>query len=67
MRGASDHVAYEKAYGAERAAFDELIETPPTSRPGMRALLEFLDEWCGGNNGDFYEYGLLLHSPVLAV
>jgi hypothetical protein len=66
LRGTRDRVAYEEACRAERAAFNALTETPPTSRPGMRALLEFLDEWGGGNNGDFYEYSTLLRSPVLA-
>jgi hypothetical protein len=32
----------------------------------MRALLEFLDEWCGGNNGDYFDDSLLLRSPFLA-
>jgi hypothetical protein len=30
------------------------------------ALLEFVDEWDGGNNGEYYEYSLLLRSLVLA-
>src|ERR1700722_14866875 len=48
-RDTDDHVAYEEACRTEGAAFDALTETPPTSVLGMRALLEFLDEWCGGN------------------
>jgi hypothetical protein len=66
LRDMGDHAAYEKAADAADAAFDALTETPPTSLPGMRALLEFLDEWCGGNNGDYYDYSLLLRSPILA-
>jgi hypothetical protein len=66
LRDEGDHTAYEEACRAADAAFDELTETPPVTIPGMRALLEFLDEWCGGNNGDYYDYALLLRSPVLA-
>jgi hypothetical protein len=66
IRDTDDHVAYEEACRAEGAAFDALTETPPTSLPGMRALLEFLDEWGGGNNGDYFDYSLLLRSPLLA-
>jgi hypothetical protein len=65
-RDTDDHGAYEEACRTEGAAFDALTETPPTSLPGMRALLEFLDEWCGGNNGDYFDYSLLLRSPLLA-
>jgi hypothetical protein len=32
----------------------------------MRALLVFLHEWLGGNNGDYFDYSLLLRSPLLA-
>jgi hypothetical protein len=66
IRDDGDHVAYEEACRAEGAAFDALTETPPTSLPGMRALLEFLDEWGGGNNGNYFDYSLLLRSPLLA-
>jgi hypothetical protein len=66
LRGTGDHLAYEEACNAEGAAFDILTETPPTTLPGMRALLVFLDEWCGGNNGDYFDYSLLLRSPLLA-
>jgi hypothetical protein len=66
IRDTHDHVAYEEACRTEEAAFDALTETPPTSLPGMRVLLEFLDEWCGGNNGDYFDYSLLLRSPLLA-
>ena len=66
LRDTGDHVAYEEACRIEGAAFDALTETPPTSLPGMRALLEFLDEWGGGNNGDYFDYSLLLRSPLLA-
>ncbi len=65
-RDSGDRVAYEEACRAEGAAFDELTETPPVTIPGMRALLEFLDEWGGGNNGDYFDYSLLLRSPLLA-
>jgi hypothetical protein len=34
--------------------------------PGMRAPLEFLDEWCSGKDGDYFDYTLLLRSPLLA-
>jgi hypothetical protein len=47
-------------------AFQALRETPPTTKAGMRALLEYLDEEAG-ESGYFYEYCLLLRSPVLAV
>jgi hypothetical protein len=67
LRDMGDHAAYEKATDAADAAFDALTATPPATRSGMRALLEFLDEWCGGNNGDYYDYTFLLRSPVLAV
>jgi hypothetical protein len=66
IRDTADHVSYEEACRTEGAAFDALTETPPTSLPGMRALLEFLDEWGGGNNGDYFDYSLLLRSPLLA-
>jgi hypothetical protein len=66
IRDISDHAIYEEACRAEGVAFDALTKTPPTSLPGMRALLEFLDEWCGGNNGNYYDYSLLLRSPILA-
>jgi hypothetical protein len=66
LRDMGDHTAYEEACRAADAAFDELAETPPVAIAGMRALLEFLDEWCGGNNGDYYDYSLLLRSPLLA-
>jgi len=66
LRDTGDHRAYEEACNAEGAAFDTLTETPPTTLPGMRALLVFLDEWCGGNNGDYFDYSLLLRSPLLA-
>jgi hypothetical protein len=66
LRDTGDRVAYKEACQAERAAFDDLTETPPVTIPGMRALLEFLDEWCGGNNGDYYGYSPLLRSPLLA-
>ena len=66
IRGIGDHAAYEEAGRAADAAFDELTETPPVTIPGMRALLVFLDDWCGGNNGDYFDYSLLLRSPLLA-
>jgi hypothetical protein len=66
LRDMGDHAAYEEACRGADAAFDELMETPPLTIPGMRALLEFLDEWCGGNNGDYFDYSLLLRSPLLA-
>jgi hypothetical protein len=66
LRDMGDRVAYQKATRAADAASVALTETPPTGLPGMRALLEFLDEWCGGNNGDYFEYSLLLRSPLLA-
>jgi hypothetical protein len=66
LRDLGDQATYEEACQAADAAFDELMETPPVTIPGMRALLEFLDEWCGGNNGNFYDYSLLLRSPILA-
>ena len=66
LRDTGDHVAYEQACDAEGVAFDALTETPPTTLPGMRALLVFLDEWLGGNNGDYFDYSLLLRSPLLA-
>ena len=66
LREFSDGGAFQEACEAEGAAFDALAETPPTSLPGMRALLVFLDEWCGGNNGDYFDYSLLLRSPLLA-
>jgi hypothetical protein len=66
LRDTGDHVAYEEACNAEGAAFDALTETPPTTLPGMRALLVFLHEWLGGNNGDYFDYSLLLRSPLLA-
>jgi hypothetical protein len=58
--------AYEEAWRAAGAAFDKLTEIPPMTIPGIRALLDFLDEWGGGNNGAYYDYSLLLRSPVLA-
>jgi hypothetical protein len=67
LRDIDARETYEAAWRAADAAFDELTEIPPTTIPGIRALLEFLDEWCGGNNGDCYDYSLLLRSPVLAV
>jgi hypothetical protein len=66
LRDIDDHAAYEEACLAAEAAFDELTEARPVTIPGMRALLEFLDEWGGGNNGDYYDYSLLLRPPVLA-
>jgi hypothetical protein len=66
LRDIGDHASYVEAGRAADAAFDELTETPPVTLPGMRALLEFLGEWCGGNNGDYYDYSLLLRSPLLA-
>ena len=66
IRDIGDHATYEEACRAVDAAFDELTETPPVTLPGMRALLEFLDEWCGGNNGNYFDYSLLLRSPLLA-
>ena len=66
LRDTGDRVAYKQACDAEGAAFDALTETPPTTLPGMRALLVFLDEWLGGNNGDYFDYSLLLRSPLLA-
>ena len=66
IRDIGDHAAYEEACRAADAAFDELTETPPVTIPGMRALLVFLDDWCGGNNGDYFDYSLLLRSPLLA-
>jgi hypothetical protein len=66
IRDTDDHVAYEEASRTEGAAFDALTETPPTSLSGMRALLDFLDEWGGGNNGNYFDYSLLLRSPLLA-
>lgn len=66
IRDTDDHVAYEEACRAEGVAFDALTETPPTTLPGMRALLVFLDEWLGGNNGNYFDYSLLLRSPLLA-
>jgi hypothetical protein len=48
------------------AVLDALTKTPPTTIAGMRALLEFLGEWWGGKNGDYYDYSLLLRSPLLA-
>jgi hypothetical protein len=66
IRDTGDRVAYEEACRTEGAAFDGLTETPPVTIPGMRALLNFLDEWCGGNNGNRYDYSLLLRSQLLA-
>ncbi len=66
LRDICDYAAYEEACQAASAAFDDLTETAPVTILGMRALLEFLDEWCGGNNGEYYNYSLLLRSPLLA-
>jgi hypothetical protein len=65
-RDMGDHAAYLDACRAADTTFDELTETPPVTLPGMRALLQFLDEWCGGNNRDYFDYSLLLRSPLLA-
>ena len=59
IRDMSDQPTYEAACRAADEAFDDLTETP-TTLPGMIALLEFLDEWCGGNAGSYFDYRLLL-------
>jgi hypothetical protein len=61
LLGGSDHEPFEAAARAADSAFHALRETPPTTK---RALLEYLDEEAG-DSADFYEYGLLLRSPVL--
>jgi hypothetical protein len=67
LRNMGDHVACLDACRAADTAFDELTESSPVMLSGMSALLEFLDEWCGGNNGDYFDYSLLLRSPLLAL
>jgi hypothetical protein len=66
LRDKTKRVQYGLACDAEDAAFDALTETLPTTRAGMRSLLEFLDDWSGGNNGHYFDYTLLLRSPLLA-
>jgi hypothetical protein len=57
--------ALEAAGGAVDAAFEELTQTSPTTRPGMRAFLEYVHDWIG-ESGYYYDPRLLLRSPLLA-
>jgi hypothetical protein len=60
----ADEDAYEAARAVEEGALDGLFSTPPTTLPGMRAVLEHVmrsDECCDGRIAE-----TLLKSPLLA-
>jgi hypothetical protein len=64
-----DHCSSERRaeiHAPAHAAFAKLLETPPTTISGTRAIIEYLVAWDGGNvpedSGEYLQ--TLLHSPI---
>jgi hypothetical protein len=59
-----DHEAFEEDGRAAEAAMAELMNAPPTTLAGMRAIIQYLVEW--DNDSGYYYLPTLLRSPLLA-
>ena len=59
-----DHETFEEGGQAADVAMDELMNTPPTTLAGIRAIIQYLVEW--DNDSGYYYLPTLLRSPLLA-
>jgi hypothetical protein len=59
-----DHETFEEGGRAADAAMYELMNTPPTTLAGMRAIIQYLVDW--DNDSGYYYLPTLLRSPLLA-
>ena len=59
-----DHETFEEGGQAADAAMYELMNTPPTTLAGIRAIIQYLVEW--DNDSGYYYLPTLLRSPLLA-
>jgi hypothetical protein len=60
----SGHETFEEGGRAADAAMYELMNTPPTTLAGMRAIIQYLVDW--DNDSGYYYLPTLLRSPLLA-
>jgi hypothetical protein len=58
-----DHETFEEGGRAADAAMYELMNTPPTTLAGMRAIIQYLVDW--DNDSGYYYLPTLLRSPLL--
>jgi hypothetical protein len=58
-----DLETFEEGGRAADAAMHELMNTPPTTLAGMRAIIQYLVDW--DNNSGYYYLPTLLRSPLL--
>ena len=58
-----DHETFEEGGRAADAAMYELMNTPPTTLAGMRAVIQYLVDW--DNDSGYYYLPTLLSSPLL--
>ena len=59
-----DHETFEEGGQAADAAMYKLMNTPPTTLAGIRAIIQYLVEW--DNDSGYYYLPTLLRSPLLA-
>jgi hypothetical protein len=59
-----DHETFEEGGRAADAAMYELMNTPPTTLAGMRAVIQYLVDW--DNDSGYCYMPTLLRSPLLA-
>ena len=59
-----DHETFEEGGQAADVAMDELMNTPPTTLAGIRAIIQYPVEW--DNDSGYYYLPTLLRSPLLA-
>jgi hypothetical protein len=59
-----DHETFEEGGQAADAAMYELMNTPPTTLAGIRAIIQYLVDW--DNDSGYYYLPTLLRSPLLA-
>ena len=59
----SGHETFEDGGRAADAAMYELMNTPPTTLAGMRAIIQYLVDW--DNDSGYYYLPTLLRSPLL--
>ena len=58
-----DLETFEEGGRAADAAMHELMNTPPTTLAGMRAIIQYLVDW--DNNSGYFYLPTLLRSPLL--
>jgi hypothetical protein len=59
-----NHETFEEGGQAADAAMYKLMNTPPTTLAGIRAIIQYLVEW--DNDSGYYYLPTLLRSPLLA-